>query len=280
MPRARARRSSRAARSPARSSPASSLTSPGSSAASSSRLSWTVSATSCCWAPSCRFRSIRCRSSSWAWTSRRRDARRSSMVACSSAVSRTLRSTKPGLRGQVGQQLVLGGGHRLVLRLLHGDRAEQLIPVTDRDRPGAHRTPAARRPPVSRAAGGGGGGSGRPDHLGRSRRRPGPRPRPATAPVAPASTAAIRSSAASASSWPGHVLREVGQHLVGRGPLPVHQPVRDPLGPLPHRLEQHRDATAAAATRQRAAARNRPASRSRPRSRRTRRSAPPTAGRT
>jgi hypothetical protein len=51
---------------------------------SSSTVSWTMSATSCCWAPSCRFRSIRCRSSSWALTSRRRDARGSSMVAGSS----------------------------------------------------------------------------------------------------------------------------------------------------------------------------------------------------
>ena len=34
----------------------------------------------------------------------------------------------------------------------------------------------------------------------------------------------------------GHVLREVGQHLVGRGPLAVHDPVRQQLGPAPQRL--------------------------------------------
>ena len=53
------------------------------------------SATSCCCAPSCRLRSILRRSSSCAPTSRRREALSSSIVACSSAVSRPLRKTSP-----------------------------------------------------------------------------------------------------------------------------------------------------------------------------------------
>ena len=53
-----------------------------------------ASAISCCWAPSCRFRSILRRSASWASTSRRRDASSWSMVARSSAVSWALRMTR------------------------------------------------------------------------------------------------------------------------------------------------------------------------------------------
>lgn len=36
-------------------------------------------------------------------------------------------------------------------------------------------------------------------------------------------------------------LREVGKHLIGRGPLPVHDLVRQELCRVPQRLEQHRD---------------------------------------
>ena len=119
MPRARSRRSSSAARRPSFTAGASSRTAAGSPADSSSRPTWIVSAMSCCCAPSCRFRSIFRRSASCASTSRRRDAR-------SSSISAALRRTSPACDARCLQQFVLGAGQRLTPRLLQGQRAEQL----------------------------------------------------------------------------------------------------------------------------------------------------------
>jgi len=40
---------------------------------------------------------------------------------------------------------------------------------------------------------------------------------------------------------PRHVLGEVGQHLIRRGPLAVHEAVREQPGPVPQGLEQQGD---------------------------------------
>ena len=264
MPRASARRSSSAAASPSRSWPAVSRTPAGSSATASSRPSWIRSATSCCWAPSCRFRSIRCRSASWAWTSRRRDARRSSIVALQLGGQPGVAQHQAGLRSELGQQLVLGRGHRLAGRLDDGQRAEQLAGVPDRYGP-ANR-PQVRQParPRTRPA------ARRQRHR---RGRPAAVRRPRPDHLRPQLTAyADPDPDLDRASGPGqhrrhpvehqagvqltaHVLGKVGEHLVRRGPLSVDQPVGDPLRPLPHRLEQqghghrcgHRQPRAAAA---------------------------------
>ena len=146
---------------------------------------------------------------------------------------------QPGLGGQVGQQLVFGGRHRLARRLLHGDRAEQLIPVADRDRPGyaEHRKIAGASEPCS----GGRGGSGRPGHL---RAQLDADPDPDLHPDRAGGAGQHRRhplQCRAGVQLPGHVLREVGEHLVGRGPPPVHDPVRQKLRPAAKRLEQHRD---------------------------------------
>ena len=164
------------------------------------------------------------------------------MVARSSAVSRDVAQHQARLRGQVGQQLVLGGGDRLVPRLYHGDRAEQLTGVPDRDRP----VSPARSAGSPRVAG---------ERDGRGRRRD-PRGQVTCGRSSPPTrTQTSHPDRAGGPGQhrghpverrvgvqlPGHVLGEVGEHLVGRGPLPVDQAVGEQLGPLPHRLEQHRD---------------------------------------
>jgi hypothetical protein len=45
---------------------------------------------------------------------------------------------------------------------------------------------------------------------------------------------------------PSHPLGEVGERLIRRRALPVHEPVREALRSLPQRLEQHRDHDGAA----------------------------------
>ena len=150
------------------------------------------------------------------------------------------------------QQLVLGGRHRLVPRFFDGDRAEQLIGVPDRDRPRRGVEGRERASLVSGTAAGGADPGGQVT-CGRSCAPTRTQTSTRTAPVAPASTDAIRSSAASASSCPAMSCGEVGEHLVGRGPLPVHDPVRDQLGPAPQRLEQQRDRQGRRGIEQRAA---------------------------
>ena len=97
-----------------------------------------ATATRLCWAPSCRLRSSRRRSSSWAATSRWRELRRSS-------ISRTLRSTRPACEATCAEQLVLGRRHRLAGRLGDGEQPEQLAVVTHRHHPVAVERGRARR---------------------------------------------------------------------------------------------------------------------------------------
>ena len=157
------------------------------------------------------------------------------------------------LGGQVLQQLVLGAGQRLGPGLAQGQRAEQFAGVPDGDRT---RRRLERRQP---AAGierdrGRRDGSARPDR-GRAQLPADPDPR----------LGLVRPGRAGQDGYhpvhgvgevqlPGHVLGEVGQHLVGRGPLAVHQAVGELPEAVPQRLEQHGDADRRGDREQRAAA--------------------------
>ena len=115
---------------------------------SASRPSWMVSATSCCCAPSCRFRSIFRRSASCASTSRRREARRSSIVASQFGGQRA-RCAAPGppATARCASSLSSAAGQRLVRRLVQGQRAEQLAAVPDGYRPACAGSNARAGPP-------------------------------------------------------------------------------------------------------------------------------------
>ena len=123
--------------------------------------------------------------------------------------------------------------------LVHGDRAEQLAGVPDRDGP--------RRGQLGQRAVTGerdGGGRGRPARPGHPRAQLPPDPHPHLDPVRAGGAGQHGGHLLQCRvgvQLPGHVLREVGQHLVGRGPLPVHDPVRQQLGPAAQRLEQQCD---------------------------------------
>ena len=101
----------------------------------SARRCFTANATSCCCAPSWMFRSRAFARTSCAATMRRRDSRRSS-------ISRTLRSTRPGLCSDVGHQAFTIGSQGFGRRRHDADRAQQFAAVTDGERPlpvGEHR---------------------------------------------------------------------------------------------------------------------------------------------
>ena len=128
--------------------------------------SFTLSATRCCWAPSWRLRSRRRRSSSWAVTSRCRDARRSTSRACRSQSAR--RSSARGLPGRRGgQQVLLHRAQGLPAALGDAQRTQQVSLVAHLDQPaapsiegsaspdgderlGSARHPRATRPPPAR----------------------------------------------------------------------------------------------------------------------------------
>ena len=189
-----------------------------SSADCSSRPSWMERATSCCWAPSCRLRSIFRRSSSCAPTSRRREAFSSSIVACSSAVSRPLRKTSPAWEARCCRSLSSVWVSDSFLGFCRASAPSSSSPcrtATARDAVsnGGSCSPSARG---SAAPGGDPPGQ---IVTGRS--------------SGPTRIQASRPDGAGGAGQdghhlghrlvvvelPGHVVSEVGQHLVGRGPL-------------------------------------------------------------
>ena len=199
------------------------------------------SATSCCWAPSCRLRSILRRSSSCASTSRRREALSSSIVACSSAVSRPLRKTSPAWEARCCKSLSSAWVSDSFLGLCRASAPSSSSPcrtATARD--------AASKAGSLLAVGQRERSPGREDPSGQivTGRSSGPDPDPGLRPDGAGGAGQDGHHLGDrlvVVQLPGHVVGEVGQHLVGRGPLPVHQPVGDPAGPLPSGLEQQGD---------------------------------------
>ena len=98
---------------------------PGAASCCASRT-FTLSATSCCCAPSCRFRSSRRRSSSCAATRRCRDA-------LSSSISRTLRRTRPACDARSLTNLRRAGSSGSFGGCRDRERAEQLAVVPNLD---------------------------------------------------------------------------------------------------------------------------------------------------
>ena len=91
---------------------------------------------------------------------------------------------QPGLRSELGQQLVLGRGDGLVPGLEHGQRSQQLAGVPHRDRPAGRPrsgSPPEPGPPAAAAAPARPGlrPPGARSPAGAVRRQPGPTPRPA-----------------------------------------------------------------------------------------------------
>jgi hypothetical protein len=196
---------------------------------------------SCCWAPSCRFRSIFRRSASL-----RLDepaAGGPQLVDRGPQVGGELGVAQHEARlgGQVLQQLVLRACQGLVRGLAQGQCTEQLTGVPDGDRT---RRRLERRERSARAERDGRRreGAPRPDRSGAQLPAD---PNPRLSPVRAGRAGQDRHHPVHGLGevqLPGHVFGEVGQHLVRRGPLAIHQAVRELLEAVPQRLEQHGDA--------------------------------------
>ena len=229
MPRARSRRSSSARCESSCNSASIWSARPGSrsSIACASRI-FTLSATSCCCAPSWMLRSSRLRSWSCAVTSRRCAACSSSSRCRSASVRPTLRSTRPACAARSRDQLLLRGVHRVVRR--HRDRQARRAPrlgarrarsrssvaIGRIRRPGRRDAPIVRRRRATRA---------------RARRR-----------APSASTRAIRTQHIVGGVGARELIPELGQHLVRRGSLAVHHAVGRASCPAPNRRKAQRDA--------------------------------------
>ena len=138
------------------------------------------------------------------------------------------------------QQAVLGAVQRLAGRLAQRDRAEQVVPVPDRNHParGVGGREAVRRGQLHR---GGRRGSGWPDGDGAQFRAD---PDPCLHPRGPGRARQQRHhpvQGVTQVDLPGHVGGEIGQDLIRRGPFAIDQAVGQPCGPRPQRLEQQGD---------------------------------------
>jgi hypothetical protein len=203
-----------------------------------------ASAMSCCWAPSWRLRSSRCRSSSCACTRRRRDARRSSMVARSSSVSRTLRRTSPAWEARCCSSLSSAADIGSFLGLWTVSAPSSSSPCrTAAERVAAN---AGSRPPSASGTAAGGADPG--GHVTRGRSCAPTRVQTSTrvAPTAPARTDAIRSSATPKSTSPAMSCAKSARTWYGVGPLPVDDAVCEELGPAAAGWNNTAIATAAA----------------------------------
>ena len=138
------------------------------------------------------------------------------------------------------QELVFRLGQRLAPRLEQGQRAQQLIPVTYGHCSGRGLEVGQLRPIGERERIRGRGPVG-PD---RHRPQLGPDPDPGLGPDGPGGAGQdghhLRDGFVVV-QLAGHIVGNVGQHLVGRGPVAVHQAVGDPAGPLPGGLEEQGD---------------------------------------
>ena len=186
-----------------------------------------MSATSCCCAPSWRLRSILRRSSSWASTSLRRDARSSSTLACSSAVSRTLRSTRPACDARSSTSLSsvgVSGSFRGLVSVIAPSSSRRCRTATARVMSNAgSASPARERDRLAAGASAGHAATGRSSPPTRSHTST----RVAPVPVSEDRRHPLQDVLQRVRA--GHPLREVGEHLIRRRSIAVDEPVRQAL---------------------------------------------------
>jgi hypothetical protein len=203
------------------------------------RPSLTFSATSCCWAPSCRSRSSLRRASSCAATSRCREARSSSTRSRRRSRSRALPSTSdawPAICASSSRSCGVTGSSRRRSKLRAPSRSPSSRTGSTCVACGTSTWPWRRRwwrrAPTDRAR------VRRPPHAGR--RRPGPRSwrvahRCRRRAARPALELVVGRRAGR------QVVDDRGEHLVGRRTAAVDRAVRPVLDTGAHRLEQHGD---------------------------------------